>query len=83
MMIHTLTLYFLSINYEAWPMPWEMGDGFMVGVHPPLQSILNPGFTGGVLSNHPCLLVRGPSVFKYLRDRSKDFSNFLHEVSAP
>ena len=23
------------------------------------------------------------SVFKYLRDRSKDFSNFLHEVSAP
>ena len=32
--------------------------------------------------------VRGPSVvrpstFKYLRDRSKDFSNFLHEVSAP
>ena len=24
-----------------------------------------------------------PSVFKYLRDRSKDFSNFLHEVSAP
>ena len=28
-------------------------------------------------------VVRGPSVFKYLRDRSKDFSNFLHEVSAP
>ena len=24
-----------------------------------------------------------PSVFKYLRDHSKDFSNFLHEVSAP
>ena len=24
-----------------------------------------------------------PSVFKYLRDRSKDFSKFLHEVSAP
>ena len=23
------------------------------------------------------------SVFKYLRDRSKDFSNFLREVSAP
>ena len=23
------------------------------------------------------------SVFKYLRDRSKDFSNFLHEVGAP
>ena len=27
--------------------------------------------------------VRGPSVFKYLRDRSLVFSNFLHEVRAP
>ena len=24
-----------------------------------------------------------PSVFKYLRDRYEDFSNFLHEVGAP
>ena len=28
-------------------------------------------------------LVRGRSVFKYLRDRSLVFSNFLHEVRAP
>ena len=28
-------------------------------------------------------LVRGLSVFKYLRDRSLVFSNFLHEVRAP
>ena len=25
----------------------------------------------------------GPSIFKYLRDRSKDFSDFSHEVRAP
>ena len=33
-------------------------------------------------SVRPWSVVR-PSVFKYLRDCSKDFSNFLHEVSAP
>ena len=37
----------------------------------------------GVLCNHPCPWSVRPFVFKYLRDRSKDFSNFLHEVSAP
>ena len=46
------------------------------------------GLPEGVLSNRPCPLVRplvrGPwSVFKYLRDRSLVFSNFLHEVRAP
>ena len=39
-----------------------------------------------VISNRPCPSVDPfvrPSVFKYLRDRSKDFSNFLHLVRAP
>ena len=31
----------------------------------------------------PWSMVHGRSVFKYLRDRSKDFSNFLHEVRVP
>ena len=38
------------------------------------------GLPKGVLSNRPCPWSVGPSVFKYLRDRSKDFYNFLHEV---
>ena len=37
----------------------------------------------GVLSNRLCPAVRGPSVFKYLRDGSLVFSDFLHEVKAP
>ena len=53
----------------------------------PFSTILDPGFTGGGPSNRPCpsvgSLVRGSSVFKYLRDRSLVFSNFLHEVRAP
>ena len=48
---------------------------------------MDPGLPEGVLCNHPypsvVRLSVGPSVFKYLRDSSKDFSNFLHEVSAP
>ena len=39
-----------------------------------------PGLPKGVLCNHPCLWSVRPSVrlsvFKYLRDRSKDFSDF-------
>ena len=47
-------------------------------------TFLDLGLSEGVLCNHLYQWsVRGPSVFKYLRDRSKDFSNFLHEVSAP
>ena len=41
------------------------------------------GLPEGVICNHPCPSVSPWSVFKYLRDSSKDFSNFLHEVSAP
>ena len=57
-------------------------------INEPLQILLcrilifrTPGLPEGVLCNHPCpSVVRwfvGPSVFKYLRDRSKDFFNFL------
>ena len=46
-----------------------------------------PGLPEGVLSNRPCplvrLLVRGPSVFRYLRYHSMVPFNFLHEVRAP
>ena len=47
-----------------------------------------PGLLEGVLSNRPCpsvcwSMVFRWSVFKYLRDRSLVFSNFLHEVRAP
>ena len=51
------------------------------------KSFWTPGLPEGVLSNRSCPSLRGPlvrpSVFKYLRDRSLVFSNFLHEVRAP
>ena len=48
----------------------------------------NLGLPEGVLSNRPCPSVTTdqsvcPSVFKYLRDYSKDFLFFFHEVMAP
>ena len=42
-----------------------------------------PGLPEGVLSNRPCPSIGPsvrPSVFKYLRDGSLDFSETLHEV---
>ena len=42
--------------------------------------VLDPGFTRVIALVRPWSVVRGPSVFKYLRDRSKDFSNFCMKL---
>ena len=57
----------------------------MVGIHKRnfKKAFWTPGLPDGVHSNRPCPsvspLVR-PSVFKYLGDRSFNFSETLHEV---
>ena len=51
-----------------------------------IYAFWTPGLPVGVHSNRPCPSVHPSvrlSVFKYLRDCSLVFSNFLHEVRAP